>query len=150
MNYDSSTDTLKHIRRVNELLLFATKIIMDRAVTHDNSKLSLEEKEAFDIYTPKLKESTYGSDEYKKFLEELQIPLKHHYTNNSHHPEHYVDGIKGFDMFDLLEMIMDWKAASERHNDGNVLKSIQINKERFNYSDDIECILKNTVERYLL
>ena len=61
----------------------------------DNSKLESPEKELFDEYTPKLKDCTYGSDEYKEFLKGLKVALDHHYANNSHHPEHYENGVNG-------------------------------------------------------
>ena len=49
-----------------------------------------------------------------------------------------------WDSVQLLEMICDWKASSERHADGDILKSIEINQERFGYSDDLKNILINT------
>jgi hypothetical protein len=116
-----------------------------RAQNHDNSKLEKPEKELFDEYTPKLKNCTYGSDEYKGYLKGLGEALKHHYKFNSHHPEHYENGINGFDVFDLIEMIFDWKAATERHNDGDIRKSIDINKKRFEMSDQLCEIIENTV-----
>ena len=147
MEYDSTKDTLLHIKRVAQLLTEASAELIRRANVHDNSKLTSPEKEFFDEFTPKLAGSTYGSDEYKGFLKELKVGLDHHYANNSHHPEHYPNGINGFDLFDLIEMFFDWKAATERHNDGNIFKSIQINKERFKYSDQIAEIFTNTAER---
>ena len=48
-----------------------------------------------------------------------------------------------------MELFFDWKAASERHADGDILKSIQINKERFGYTDQLAYIMENTVKRYL-
>jgi len=137
------------MRRVNELLLIAAREILLRASSHDSSKLLHEEKEAFDEYTPKLKDCTYGSEEYKGFLSGLGVALKHHYQQNSHHPEHYENGLNGFDLFDLIEHFFDCKAASERHENGDILESIRINKARFGYSDQVESIFKNTVERYL-
>lgn len=145
--YDSQKDTLLHIKRVAQLLTEASAELIRRANVHDNSKLNSPEKEFFDEYTPKLAVSTYGSDEYKVFLKELKVGLDHHYANNSHHPEHYPNGINGFDLFDLIEMFFDWKAATERHNDGNIFKSIQINKERFKYSEQLAEIFTNTAER---
>jgi hypothetical protein len=53
------------------------------------------------------------------------------------------------DLIDLLEMFCDWKAASERHANGNIYKSIKINKQRFNISDQLEQIFINTAKRYL-
>ena len=147
MKYDSRVDTLLHIKRVNELLMCAVNELLFRAESHDSSKLESPEKELFDEYTPKLKNCTYGSDEYKKLLISLKVALKHHYAENSHHPEHYKNGINGFDLFDLMELFFDWKAASERHNDGDIRKSIEINKERFKISDQLNSILLNTVSK---
>jgi len=115
----------------------------------DQTKLSDNEKNVFDIYTPKLKNSTYGSDEYKIFLKEMKVALDHHYENNRHHPEHFKNGIKDMTLIDIVEMFCDWKAATMRHADGDLVKSIELNKKRFNYSDDLEQIFKNTAE-YLL
>ncbi len=145
--YDSRMDTLQHIKRVNELLSQAASELLRRAAIHDNSKLNSPEKEFFDEFTPKLASSTYGSDEYKEFLRLLKPGLDHHYANNSHHPEHYENGVNGFDLFDLIEMFFDWKAAGERHNNGNIFKSIEINQKRFGISDQLTQIMINTAER---
>ena len=145
MPYDSTEDTLKHIKRVSELLTNASIELINRANVHDDSKLQSPEKELFDEYTPKLTGCTYGSDEYYKYLVELKVALEHHYAHNSHHPEYHEKGIDGMDLFDLIEMFMDWKAASERHEDGDIMKSIEINKDRFNISNQICNIFKNTV-----
>ena len=45
-----------------------------------------------------------------------------------------------------IEMICDWKAATLRHNDGDIRRSIEKNQERFGYSDDVKAILLNTIE----
>lgn len=142
--YDSREDTLAHIERVRELIgIFISKMIV-RSHAHDKSKLEEPEKGYFDKYTPLLKATTYGSEEYKVLLKELGEGLKHHYRNNSHHPEYYLDGIKGMSLLDIVEMFCDWKAATERHADGNLTKSIEINKERFKYGELLECIFQNT------
>ena len=122
--------------------------LLSRIDNHDSSKLRSPEKETFDEMTPKLKDSTYGSEEYKDFLKEMKKALDNHYANNSHHPEFYNDGINGMDLVDLLEMFCDWKAASERHTNGDIYESIEINKKRFNISDQLTQILINTAKRY--
>jgi hypothetical protein len=147
MEYDSKADTLLHIKRVAQLLTEASIELIRRANVHDDSKLESPEKELFDEFTPKLKDCTYGSDEYKGYLKGLKVALDHHYACNSHHPEHYKNGINGFDLFDLIEMFFDWKAATERHADGDIMKSIEINKERFGISDQLAEILNNTAIR---
>lgn len=144
-NYDSSVDTLLHIKRVNELLTTACSELIIRANKHDDSKLKSPEKELFDELTPKLKGMTYNSPEYKQSLSELEVALNHHYAKNAHHPQHYPNGIDGMNLFDIVEMFFDWKAASERHNDGNIVQSITQNRDRFKMSDQLTNIFKNTV-----
>lgn len=144
MSYDSKEDTLKHIGRVRELLDHCRSNLHKRMVYHDQSKLASPEKEIFDEMTPKLAGSTYGSDEYKEFLKQMKPALDSHYTYNSHHPEHYKDGINGMSLFDVLEMLMDWKAAGERHNNGSIERSLEVNEKRFKISPDLHRILRNT------
>jgi len=141
---DSTVDTLRHSRRVDELLLQLVAQIQDRITKHDASKLEDPEKAIFDEYGPKLKASTYGSDEYKGFLSEMRVALDHHYANNRHHPEHFLAGVAGMTLVDLVEMLADWKAASERHADGDLAKSLQIQRDRFGLSDQLAAILDNT------
>lgn len=149
MNYDSKADTLEHIKRVSELLGQGAIELVRRGNIHDTSKLNSPEKELFDKYTPMLKDTTYGSEEYKWYLKELKVALDHHYENNSHHPEHYENGVNDMDLFDLFEMLMDWKAATERHEDGDIMKSIDINQERFKIDPQLSQIFRNTVKKYL-
>ena len=145
--YDSREDTEKHIDRVGHLLMNCIMELDHKAEMHDYDKIHNEtEKALFDEYTPKLRGCTYGSDEYKSFLEGMKKGLDIHYANNRHHPEHFENGIRDMNLLDVLEMICDWKAASERHADGDVFNSIEINQKRFGYSDDLKNILRNTVE----
>ncbi len=74
--------------------------------------------------------------------------LENHYANNSHHPQHYTNGIDGMDLFDLLEMVLDWKASTLRSKDGDIFKSLDIQKERFNISNQLYNILNNTIVRF--
>ncbi|MDQ3540466.1 MAG: DUF5662 family protein [Chloroflexota bacterium] len=144
MTYDSRPDTKAHIRRVHDLLMHCNNNIIQRARIHDNSKLEEPEKSVFDEVTPKLKAMTYGSDEYKASLAEMGEALTHHYAHNSHHPEHHKDGIEGMSLFDVVEMLMDWKAATERHTDGDIHRSIVQNAERFGYPPMLQSIFENT------
>jgi hypothetical protein len=114
-------------------------------VYHDQSKLESPEVEVFEEYTPKLRKSIYGSDEYMQYLKEMQVALHHHHGANRHHPEHFGNGIADMNMFDLLEMLVDWKAAGMRHNDGDIYESLEINQKRFGYSDEMKVLLKRTI-----
>lgn len=141
---DSTLATLQHSRRVDELLLQLISEIQGRVTKHDSSKLSPEEKDVFDEFSPKLKDSTYGSKEYFGFLASMKPALDHHYANNRHHPEHFENGVDGMTLVDLIEMLSDWKAATERHDNGNLEESLEIQRKRFSLSDQLVSILRNT------
>jgi len=144
MKYSSRKETLKHIRQVRKNIFKVIFLLLKRALFHDRSKLEKQEKAGFDVYTPKLANCTYGSDEYKQFLKDLKPYLDHHYANNRHHPEHFENGIQDMNLVDIIEMFCDWYAATKRHKDGDILKSITLNQIRFGYSDDIKSILEKT------
>jgi len=77
-------------------------------------------------------------------MEEMRPAITHHNQKNRHHPEFHGDGISGMNLIDLIEMMCDWKAAGMRHADGNLFKSLLVNKERFGISDQLYEILYNT------
>lgn len=141
-------ETLKHIGLVGKFINKLIVELLNRAEKHDKSKLETPELEAFTNHTAKLAASTYGSEEYEKNKnsEDLKIALQHHYAHNRHHPEHWKDGINDMNLVDLVEMFCDWKAASMRHNDGNINKSIAHNAIRFNMSPQLVRIFENTVD----
>lgn len=148
MSYDSRPDTWQHIHTVQAYLRQIVTDLQGRAHAHDQSKLVSPEVEVFDEYTPKLKDSTYGSDEYKSFLVGMGEGLAHHYAANDHHPEHFYGGIHAMHLGQLIEMLCDWKAATMRHADGDLARSIEQNAERFGYGDEIKGLLWATAEAY--
>jgi len=141
-------ETRKHIMRVAKYLQIFSTELLHRAHEHDASKLKEPEASVFEKFTPLLKGCTYGSPEYQQFLTDMKPALVHHYDHNRHHPEFFnvptENQISCMDLFDIVEMMCDWLAATKRHNDGNITKSITINKKRFNISDQLEMILRNT------
>lgn len=141
-------DTFRHIERVRNLLGAMIRDLLERCEMHDQSKLATPEVEAFTEFTPKLAGSTYGSPEYEGFRKAMGPALAHHYANNRHHPEHFKSGVDDMNLVDILEMLCDWKAASERHHDGNIRKSIEKNANRFGLSPQLVRILENTAELF--
>lgn len=142
--YDSTADTLRHAARVAELLAPLAAELVARGIAHDRSKTRDPELSTFDRVTPQLRELTYGTDEYKTALADMGPALAHHYGANRHHPEHFTHGVDGMTLVDLLEMLADWRAATERHADGDLLKSLEIQRERFGIGDQLAGILANT------
>lgn len=146
--FDSRPDTLLHIRRVGELLARPITELVERIAKHDASKLQDPERAMFDEFTPRLRDSTFGSAEYKGFLRDMGPALLHHYEHNRHHPEHHPDGVTGMTLVDLIEMLADWRAATERHADGDLRRSIGINAERFGVEPQLLAVILNTAEQY--
>ena len=139
-------ETFEHIHKVQENLFLMQTELGRRALEHDKSKVySVEESAIFAKYTPLLKTVVYGSNEYKSCLNEMQVAIDHHRKSNSHHPEYYKDGMTGMSLIDLIEMLCDWKAATLRTKDGDIYKSLEIQKERFKISDQLYQILLNTL-----
>lgn len=152
--YDSRPETQEHIDRV---WFFIGKVIDNlerRQQLHDQSKLIEPELSAFDIATPKLANLEYGSEEYKQSLKDLGPALEHHFEHNDHHPEHYENGIRGMSLMAVIEMLCDWRAASERVKQrtddpdkvSTFAEGLKYNQERFGYSDELADILANTVK----
>lgn len=53
--------------------------------------------------------------------------------------------VNNMSLLDIVEMFVDWKAASERHADGDIRASIAENRNRFVLSDQLAAIFENTV-----
>ena len=147
-DYDSTAETLKHSQRVGELMVQTITELAERSTKHDRSKTQDPELETFNEMTPKLKDATYGSEEYKGFLVKMKPALDHHYAENRHHPEHFENGINDMTLVHLIEMLADWKAATERHDDGSLKNSLVIQKDRFSISPQLLKVLENTAKHF--
>lgn len=145
---DSKLDTIKHIESVRKWIKVVTDKLTQRGIDHDASKLDSPEAECFAEVNEKLAKLTFGSDEYKESLNELQPALKHHYAKNRHHPEHFENGINDMTLIDLVEWLCDCKASTERQHDGNLLISLEKAAERFNIDDQLKQILLNTAKTF--
>ena len=145
---DSRAETLLHARRVGALLQPLIAELVQRALSHDQSKVEPPEVEVFDEFSARLATVTYGSPAYHESLEEMGAALEHHYAHNRHHPQFHAGGVNGMTLVDLLEMLADWKAATERHHDGDLHRSFDVNRHRFGLSPQLERILQNTAREY--
>jgi hypothetical protein len=141
---EAMRETGKHIRRVQTLMAEATANLTKRSIVHDESKWGPEEWPHFAEATARLRGITYGSPEYKASLDSIRPAIDHHQQNNTHHPEFWDNGVKDMTLLDLIEMLADWKAAGERHADGSLTRSIEVNAERFKMPAAIVAQLKNT------
>ena len=145
--FDSRAEILQHVLDVRACLdTFVTEMLR-RGRLHDASKFTEAEKPAFDEAIPLLRGVPYGSPEHQAVLDRLAPAFDHHYRCNSHHPEHYGElGVAGMDLFDLVEMVCDWIAASKRNPADGVKLSYNI--ELFRIQDQLARILENTLKRW--
>lgn len=124
---------------------FCSRLIL-RCFMHDFSKYGDVEAAGFIDVTESLIGLTYGSKEYNDNLKLLAPTLKHHYAANSHHPEHYPLGFYNMKALDRLEMIFDWMASVKRNKGGDIIKSLDINQDRFKYTNEDKDWLRKITE----
>jgi len=134
--------TIHRIRVLRNIIIIMNNMDLEkpwtlyrRGLFHDLSKYKWDEAKHFARVIFDLRGLTYGTEEYKKSLEEIKPAINLHYKRNSHHPEYYKNGFSDMSYLDKLEMIIDWQAATKRHKDGDIFKSLEMNQKRFGYSD---------------
>lgn len=142
---DSTQDTLDHIGKVQSRLQEVCNHLTVRAAHHDASKLIEPEKSGYDQLVTNLADVQYGTDDYRAALREAKPTIAHHYAANDHHPEHWPNGINDMSLLSIVEMLCDWKAASERTKQGSIAQSLTVNAERFGINLQLAGILENTV-----
>ncbi len=141
-DYDCTNDVMEHRKRVAFWISWICDVLKLHTEHHDESKLQPPEKEIFDEFTPKLKTVEFGSPVYKVYLEKMGEGLKHHYKSNPHHPEYFQNGIDGMTMWDVVEMLADWMAATSMKANHMDLDALQT---RFNISPQLRHIIENTL-----
>lgn len=139
-----TTNTRKHIGRVQSLLREVACNLEERGDRHDESKLEEPEASAFARIEVERSRLVYGSDEYKAAMAAEQPAIDHHYAHNDHHPEHFPNGINDMTLMSVTEMLCDWKAASERLANSDFAAGMEISRKRFGIDDQLFGILMNT------
>ena len=135
---------IAHIRRVQELIGFMAANLMGRGIRHDNSKFSPQEA-GLVIGKAGLNKTAFGSTAYATALQKVAPAIKAHYEANTHHPEHYVRGITAMSLFDLFEMLADWKAAGEESG-GDMARSLEVNQRRYDIPPSLLSVLRATAD----
>jgi hypothetical protein len=137
MELSEETKTLavihRHITLVKDNLFTIANKLQKRARNHDLSKLRGDELLGFIQINKVARKYPYGSDEYKAALEIDAVGL--HYSRNDHHPEYFSDGVSDMNLFQLIEMVADWKAASETYGQTTFDESLRKQRKRFHLDD---------------
>lgn len=129
----------KHRKQVGSYLKSIIENIGDRAHAHDISKFMEDELNGFSYFErmdPSLK---YGSPEYKEAFKKIEHHVREaiilHHSRNDHHPE-YHNNVQDMNFLQIIEMVCDWKAASETYSDsGSFMRSVEIGMGKYDFSD---------------
>src|SRR6266704_2184196 len=142
-------DLVDHKRRVAGYMQIVANELFRRAAVHDNSKFSPEEFEAYEEAFPDLQKYAYGTEEFRAVLRKIKPAIQHHYQANDHHPEHFEAGVNSMTLIELIEMVCDWMAASDR-SQTDVHRGLDINRERFKIERQLFEIIKNTINLLII
>jgi len=121
---------LAHNRFVASLLVDLANALEKRAIMHDASKFTMDEFAGFVEINRIAREHEYGSPEYMASIKETNA-VALHYSRNPHHPEHYPNGVDDMGLLDIIEMVADWKAASETYGQTSLGNALEVHIERF-------------------
>lgn len=149
MASESIPVTMRHRALVRELLAACALELTNRGAVHDESKFDPIEQGPLDELQ-RLVESdgpaAYGTAEYERRKALLGPMIAHHNANNPHHPEAHPDGMAGFDLFDLVECFMDWRAANIERDAGAPM-NLSYSVQKYGIQPMLESILRNTAAR---
>ena len=135
---------LRHIMMVQGLLRRVARRLLDRADSHDLSKLAPDELGGMIEIDAIADKFGLNSPEYMVALSGEVIKL--HQSRHSHHPEYHLSGIKGMDIFDLVEMICDWKVANQVRGHPEWEKSVDMMAERLSLSPEYVLLINLIAE----
>lgn len=90
----------------------------------------------------------YGSDGYFEKMKKWRQFFDHHYQMNSHHPNHFVNGVSGMTLTDLCEYLVDIIAYEDNLSVDEALAVIEDQKQRSGLDEQLTQILKNTLLAY--
>jgi len=136
---------LAHNVRVTSYLAYLADAMKMRALIHDASKFSDDEFPGYVRVNRIAREHEYGSLEYMQSIKETGA-IALHFAKNSHHPEHYPNGIDDMTLLDIIEMVTDWKAASETYGQTSLEDALVIHTERFGLRNEHLYLIRLVIE----
>jgi hypothetical protein len=140
---------LEHRDRLSKIMARFITNLVNRSAIHDDSKLSAHELGPYASVIDEFGKYKFGTPEYGAIRETIQGSVDHHYAHNRHHPEHFENGINDMNLIDILEMIADWKSATQNTGgNGDIMKSIEILSKKYGIAPQLVHILVNTVNDF--
>ncbi len=131
-----------HIRGVQTWMRHVIMLWTNRMVFHDQSKYSSPELPLIH-QKARLDSIPLNTPDYYDALSQIKSAVQAHYECNTHHPEHYANGVLDMSLLDLMEMICDWRVAAEM-NGTDLAVSFDKCVERFDIPQELRTVLLNT------
>lgn len=137
----------KHKSSVKEKVAYLSNKLKERAEKHDDSKLETPELNWL-IDMDREPRYTYGTPEYFDKMKRWQKFFDHHYKRNRHHPDHFANGVHDMNLVDLCEYCCDIISYYDEMHPEDAIKTIEAQKERFGFDNQLSDVLKNTLLDY--
>lgn len=139
MDISEETNTLiimlNHQGQVRARLRTLARELEKRADLHDLSKFREDEFPGFVQINKVARQHPYGSPEYKASIEGNNT-VALHFSRNRHHPEWHANEVEDMNLVDIIEMTIDWLAATATYGTNTFEQALQKQIERFNLQDD--------------
>lgn len=148
MSLEHTRALLEHKELVAHYLNRITHELALRGIHHDDSKFSDEEYEAYSKLAKECAEVPFGSSEHKSIVRKYRPAVEHHFAANPHHPDYHEAGVAGMTLVDLVEMLCDWKAASQRPGGTPLKESLPGSIKHFKIEPQLASVLENTIHSY--
>ena len=126
---------MRHRETVAEFLHNLSDYFRARAREHDQSKLMFDEFEGFARINRVARNHAYGTKEYEESMASEKEPggaIHLHFSRNAHHPEFH-DSPKDMGLLDLMELVIDWKAATLTYGTNTLAESMPVQRKRFDF-----------------
>ena len=116
MNIEATTvlaSLIRHQKHVETNCESLAGEIRGRGIIHDQSKMSPDELSGFVEIHQIARKHALGTPEYEAAMRSADC-IKRHFSHNSHHPEHHAS-TSDMGWLDIIEMVLDWKAAADTY-----------------------------------
>ena len=143
---DYIKDTDEHIGFVRHWVAKFNSMLKANADIHDDSKYEEPELSIYARVRPLMNATEYGSTEYRIAGRKLGSAWKHHKQNNPHHPDHWENGVNDMNLVLIIEMLCDWKSASQRNPNQDFRSSLEYNIDRYKIGEQLGLMLIKTAE----
>ena len=125
-----------------------TQELERRAVAHDLSKLSTDEVEGFVEINRNARENPFGTAAYEVGKRKAMEPggcIALHFSRNSHPPE-YHETAADMGFLDIIEMVLDWKAAADTYGTNTLRDGVPHHYAQQEFTPEQKWLIESVVD----